>query len=146
MRDITHNIDPQVCLLSQVVSTTPDPDGADLQECNSVDLELNMGDSGDTLSGSVYITLILQDSADDSTWAAVTEPKYAVPLSGTTLNTSTGAFALIDAPAEDSRIFRIGYIGPKRYARILPALTGTHTNGVPISITGVRGDLDMNVI
>lgn len=92
-----------------------------------------IGNSLDTLSGSVYMTLSVQDSTDGSTgWADLASTKYRI---------DEGAL-VIDDPAEDTVQVAITVLpgaGVKRYVRPLITFTGTHTNGTPISATVVKG-------
>tara|TARA_R110000823_G_scaffold236856_1_gene362476 strand:+ start:676 stop:1101 length:426 start_codon:yes stop_codon:yes gene_type:complete len=97
-------------------------------------LIVNMGNSGDTLSASVYWELEVEDSPDNSTWTDVSD--YLI--TGAVTGSNTGTFAKVDAAAEDSRIFTTAYLGRQRYVRIVVNKTGTHTNGTPISSTFVR--------
>tara|TARA_R110000824_G_scaffold97450_2_gene232934 strand:- start:1464 stop:1925 length:462 start_codon:yes stop_codon:yes gene_type:complete len=93
-------------------------------------LILTMGESGDTLSGSVYWSLSIQDSSDDSSWSNVTS---SARVSFAAVD-SSGIYATIDAAAEDDAAFPIGYTGPERYVRIVATKTGTHSNGTPIGV------------
>lgn len=115
----------------------------DLQDALGVYFVVDVGVSGDTLSGSVYWELELEAAADDGTgspdtWAAVTSADDVYFGNGTSSIDSGGVFALIDAPAEDDAIFSIGYVGlsgEKRFVRAVITATGTHSNGTPIGIT-----------
>jgi hypothetical protein len=95
---------------------------------------VDLGNSGDTLSGSVKIELEVEHSDDDSTWADCANADILDPVTGTNL----GTFAVVDAPTEDSAIFRTEYVGGKRYVRLVLNVTGTHTNGTPISVMYAR--------
>lgn len=95
---------------------------------------VDLGNSGDTLSGSVKIELEVQHSDDDSTWVACAD----TDITGAVAGTNTGTYAVIDAPAEDSAIFTTEYIGGKAYTRTVLNVTGTHTNGTPISVQYIR--------
>ena len=122
---ITQLVDP--------VTVTSDTDSAsiDLKGYASAGIIFNVGESGDTLSGSVYWSLELEESDDDSTWTDV-----AAADMGTSV--SAGTVAVIDAAAEDDSVHFTSYKGNKRYIRGVLNATGTHTNGTPISVTGVR--------
>jgi hypothetical protein len=93
----------------------------------------NIGNSLDTLSGSVYVTLSVQDSDNGSTgWADLASTKYRI---------DEGSL-LIDDPAEDSiqtAVTVLAGAGVKRYIRPLITFTGTHTNGFPIGATVIKG-------
>jgi len=125
---------PITAILSQVL--TADANGAtcDLLGFGGVAISFNVGNSADTLSGSVEINLEVQHSDDDSTWSACADTDIIDSVTGA----NTGTLAHIDAPAEDSNVFTTQYIGGKRYVRGVVNLVGTHTNGTPISCTYIR--------
>ena len=103
--------------------------GADLKGYEGALVVFEIGISADTLSGSVLLTLKVQESDDDSAYTDVA----AADLIG-------GANAIvIDDAAEDAVIHVRGYNGAKRYLRAFVDFTGTHTNGTPISAVVVRG-------
>jgi hypothetical protein len=93
-----------------------------------------VGESGDTLSGSVYIELEMQESDDDSTYTAVPNAEITNSVTGT----NVGTFALIDAAAEDDAVFQSKYLGNKQYVKVNVNVTGTHTNGTPIGVIAVQ--------
>ena len=144
MRELHSNI-KAVTMIAPIVGNndtegTPAA-GADLKGFNSCELIAMCGVSGDTLSGSVKVDIILEESDDDSTWTAVTDANDVVFASDGTVAApdSNGLIATIDDAAEDPDTFRIGYIGNKRYARLRFDFTGTHTNGMPISSMAILG-------
>jgi len=100
-------------------------------------ITVNCGESGDTLSGTVKWDYILQDSADNSTFAAVTDTNS---VSFGTVD-SSGIFATVDAASEDDAAYTIGYIGAKRYVRVSIARTGTHSNGTPHGAIGITSPI-----
>ena len=105
--------------------------GVDLAGFNGALMLAHVGQSGDTLSGSVYITVKFQE-CDTDTPGSYTDIADA-DLSG-------GANGVvIDAAAEDEVIVQRGYVGSKRWVRVLLAFTGTHTNGTPISAAVLKG-------
>lgn len=135
-RDLGHKLSPVKSILSIVGNDTTDGTGTavDLRGYEGAQVIFNIGNSGDTLSGSVYMTLTVQDSADGSTgWANLAASKFRVDSGNTT----------IDDASEDSQITCItvlpGTTGVARYIRPLVTFTGTHTNGTPISAVVVRG-------
>lgn len=103
----------------------------------SVMLVVNTGESGDTLSSTVKWDYILEDSADNATFAAVTDTDFVTY--GTV--DSSGIFATVDAAAEDDAAYKIGYVGPKRYVRVSISRTGTHTNGTPHGAIGITSPI-----
>ena len=120
------------------------------QLCSEIDMKgyhdlavvVNMGNSADTLSGSVYIYLELQDSADGITYAACADADISNPITGAV----TGTFALIDAPSEDTTLFKTSYKGTKRYLKVNVNFVGTHTTGTPVSVTAIKGSADFKPV
>ena len=132
MSDIINRTEDNVELLPVVMTATKTGTGIDKQGFDGTCHIIAIGDSGDTLSGSVYFTLKLEDSDDDSTYAAA----VTADVIGQTL--TAGVFDTIDAPAEDSKNVLIQYVGKARYSRVVVTITGTHTNGTPIGIVALN--------
>lgn len=129
MRDLYHNV-----LVSQhlnpVVSTTVKTSTAiDLQGYNAANIVFAVGQAADTLSGSVYWTLKLQHSDDDSTYT---------DLAITDLN-SLSLAVVVNSVATDKTAYSFGYQGAKRYLKAVATPTGTHTLGTPIGVVALRG-------
>ena len=112
-------------------------------DAESVTLCVDVGVSGDTLSGSVYFQLKLEAAADDGTgspdtYAAVTDADDVYSTADTPLTVdANGVFATINDPAEDDTQYIIEYngkgSGKKAWVRVVIDKTGTHTNGTPMS-------------
>ncbi len=137
MRDLFNNLKIDDLTLAQVITADEASTAADLQGFEAALLMAIIGNSGDTLSGSVYISLEIQhgDVADGSDAAACVQ----ADVIGVTL-AAAGQFALIDAPAEDSQTFKVGYVGTKRYVRVNINVTGTHTVGFPAAVIIAKGN------
>ena len=129
MRDLYHNIAVTQPLNPVTSSTTKTSSAIDMQGFDSLMVLFNVGQSGDTLSGSVYWTLKLQHSDDDSSYSDVT---------ATQLN-SPNATVVINSSALDRAAIPFGYAGGKRYVKAVATPTGTHTNGTPLGMTALRG-------
>jgi hypothetical protein len=132
-KDLHNNIKVQQDLDPVTLTASVNTTGLDNRGFGSVEHIVNVGESGDTLSGTVYWTFTLEDSADNSTFATAAD----ADILGTS---STGVIGTIDAAAEDDTHIRVGYIGDKRYTRVAIAATGTHTNGTPMAASGVLGN------
>ena len=105
--------------------------GVDLAGFNGALLLAHVGQSGDTLSGSVYITVKFQECDTDT-------PGSYTDIADDDLHGGANGVVIDDA-AEDEVIVQRGYVGSKRWVRALLAFTGTHTNGTPISAAVVKG-------
>ena len=136
MRDLANNTNTVVVVAPAVITGDTNGTGVDLQGFKSCVLSVSTGVEGDTLSSSVKFEFYLEESDDNSSFSAVTSSKS---VTGKAVD-SNGVFLLLDANSETPQISTIGYIGAKRYVRVRIDATGTHSNGTPMSITGVQGD------
>ena len=139
MKDLSNNINPAVSIINAVKTAAGNGTGVDLQGYESATVLVDVGAEGDTLSSSVYFEISLEHSDDDSTY---TDCVQAEIIDGTI--SAGGIWLKLDGTANgnpDSAggIFRVGYIGGKRYVRVVLAKTGTHSNGTPIGAMIVRG-------
>ena len=132
-KDLANNLAMTQVLDPATLTATTNTSGLDTANTNGAMFNVLVGESGDTLSSSVKWDLILQDSDDNSTFSAVTDNKFVTFADVD----SSGIYATIDAAAEDDASYPIGYVGPKRYARIACTKTGTHSNGTPIGVVGI---------
>lgn len=129
MRDLHHNVLATQHLNPVVSTTTKTSTAIDLQGYNSAIVLFSIGLSGDTLSGSVYWTLKLQHSDDNSTYT---------DLAAGDLN-SPSLTSVVNSAALDETVYNFGYQGAKRYLKAIATPTGTHTNGTPIGVIALRG-------
>lgn len=129
MRDLLHNIKIQQALDPVVATTTKTSAAIDLLGYDSAAVIVSVGNSGDTLSGSVYWTLKLQESDDNSSYSDVAVGNLH----------NSAATVVIDAPSEDTLPVSFGYKGSKRYLKAIATATGTHTNGTPMAMIAVLG-------
>ncbi|GAA6157479.1 hypothetical protein NBRC116588_29520 [Pyruvatibacter sp. HU-CL02332] len=134
MRDLHNQVAVRHTLVPAVVSADTTSTTVDRRGFESVEHAVIAGQSGDTLSGSLKIDIRLEHSHDASVWEAVTTPDVI----GADVD-AAGFFATIDDAAEDEAVYRIGYIGGRRYSRVVADFTGTHTNGTPMAALALLG-------
>lgn len=139
MKDLSNSISPAVSLPAAVRSAAANGTGVDLQGYESATVLVDVGAEGDTLSSSVHFEISLEESDDNSTFTDVAQ---AGITDGTI--SSGGIFLKLDGttggdPDTTGGIFRVGYVGGKRYIRVVIAKTGTHSNGTPIGAMVIRG-------
>lgn len=143
-REIFNTTKLENCIKSQVITTSTNGTSVNMADADSVTFAFNIGASGDTLSGSLYLTLKLQDSADNSTFADVTDSdSLLIAIAGTK---QSGSTVVIDSSSEDEKVIEIAYKIPanKQYIRPVIALTGSHSNGTPASVTAIKGNLKLS--
>ena len=124
--ELVKSIDPAV------VTADTNGTGVDLAGFEAAEIVFSIGESADTLSGSVYLELEVEDSPDNSVW---TNCGAADLLDAE----AAGLAATIDAAAEDDVVVKVGYVGGQRYVRPVINVTGTHTNGTPLAACVIKG-------
>ena len=139
MRDLSNNIVPVVSLAAAVRTADANGTGVDLQGYESATVLVDVGAEGDTLSSSVHFEVSLEHSDDNSTFSDVAQADI---VDGTIA--SGGIFLKLDGttggnPDTAGGVFRVGYVGGKRYVRVVLAKTGTHSNGTPLGAMVVKG-------
>jgi len=134
MRDLLSNLKSDQVVDPVVITADANGASVDMKGYNSVAFYALIGESGDTLSGSVYIELEVEESTDNSTFTDAPD----ADVRGSVAGTNVGTFGKIDDAAEDDAVYSCQYIGGQRYVRPVINVTGTHTNGTPIGILAVR--------
>lgn len=135
MNDLKNNIKLETSLAPVVRTADVNGTGIDLQGFSSSALIVNVGENGDTFSGTVKTNLIIQDSDDNSAFTAVTSN---TAVTGGTVD-SSGIFQVIDANAETAKTYGIGYVGGKQFIRVVIDIVGTHTNGTIYGAVVLKG-------
>ena len=133
MQDLTHNIVVDNSIINAVKTAAANGTGVDLKGFEEATAIVSVGAEGDTLSGSVYFEISLEHSDDDSTY---TDCVQADVINGTIA--AGGIWLKLDGttggdPGTAGDQWQIGYVGGKRYLRLVLAKNGTHSNGTPIS-------------
>ena len=133
MQDLTHNIVVGNSIINAVKTAAANGTGIDLKGFEEATALVSVGAEGDTLSSSVYFEISLEHSDDDSTYTDVTQSEI---VNGTIA--AGGIWLKLDGttggdPDTAGGQWQLGYVGGKRYVRLVLAKTGTHSNGTPIS-------------
>lgn len=133
-RDLYSNTRFMTSILPQTLTGDANGTGVDTANFESAMCVVHVGNSADTLSGSVFMALELEESTDDSTYTDV-----AVADMLGEAGTTASQWNLINAPTEDSAVFQVGYMGDSRYIRPVYNITGTHSSGTPAGALIVLG-------
>ena len=133
MQDLTNNIVVENSIINAVKTAAANGTGIDLKGFEEATAIVSVGAEGDTLSSSVYFEISLEHSDDDSTY---TDCVQADIINGTIA--AGGIWLKLDGttdgdPGTAGGQWQLGYVGGKRYVRLVLAKTGTHSNGTPIS-------------
>jgi hypothetical protein len=134
MRDLYNNIGLDVVIANATYDADTTPAAVDLAGFNSAVIELAIGAGGITFSGTNKIEFVLTHSDDNSTYANVTADDVQGPAS-----VSSGIVKSLVAAHATADVTKIGYIGGKRYIKLLADFSGTHGTGTPIGVTVIKG-------
>ena len=144
MKDLSNSISTALSHKVAVTTAASNGTGVDLQGYESATIVVTIGAEGDTLSGSVFFEIGLEESDDNSTFTDVAQ---AGIVDGTIA--ADGVFLKIDGtgdagtggnPDTTGAKYRVGYVGGKRYIRTTIAKTGTHSTGTPLGTTVIKGN------
>jgi hypothetical protein len=121
-------------LESQVISGSSDVNGADVDVTGgeSVSFVFNVGQTGDTLSGSLNFDVKLQHRVSGGTYSDVG--------SSNLIGGSATDFLTIDDNSEDEALYAVGYSGNLDEVRCVVQLDGTHSSGTEWGAVAVIGD------
>ena len=119
------------------IAKTADTDctGVDSNGFSSVTHIVNVGAPGITFSASNKVEIELEHSDDNSTFTDVTSNTDVV---GGTVGTN-GLWQTIDADGDCNAVYAIGYVGGKRYSRVVLNFSGTHGSGTVFGVVGMKG-------
>ena len=112
----------------------------DITNYDSATFAVEVGQTGDTFSGTNRVEASLQESDDNTNWTPVSDNNVTNPVAGQ----NTGTFMVLTAnsqagSASAAVIYKAGYIGSKRYARVALTNYGTTATGTPMSVIAVGG-------
>ena len=136
MFDLKNNIELVECLNAIEKAADTDATAIDTQGFNSSMAIVNVGAPGITFSGTNKVDIKLEDSADNSTFAAVTNNNF---VTGGTVD-SSGIWQTIDADGDCNAVYGIGYVGPQRYYRVVLDFSGTHGTGTVFGVVGAQSN------
>ena len=136
MFDLKNNIELVESLNAIVKDADTNATGIDTKGFNSSMAIVNVGAPGITFSGTHKVDIILEDSSDNSTFAAVTNNTY---VTGGTVD-SNGIWQTIDADGDCNAVYGLGYVGPERYYRVVLDFSGTHGTGTVFGVVGAQSN------
>lgn len=135
MRDLVSRLKNVLALAAASYSADNTPVAVDRAGYNSAMLVLNIGAGGITFDATNKVEFKLTHSDDGTTYTAVADGD--VP--GVTIGTGGIIKSLVAAHAA-AATYKFGYIGGKRYLKLLADFSGTHGTATPLSATWELGD------
>lgn len=134
MRDSYNNVGVVEAIAPAILSADNTPAAIDLDGFNAALLVLSIGVGGITFTSANKIEFVLTHSDDNSAYTKVT----AADLLGVG-TVENGVIKALTVAKSASSVDRIGYIGGKRYLKLLADFSGTHGTGTGISAVVVKG-------
>jgi len=132
MKDLYNNIEAVSVLNPIAISETAVHTDIDLAGFNSCVILIDTGaDAGTGLSASHKLVFTMDHSDDGTTYTAVTTADML------DLTVSSGVVLTIDSTDKDNTLYKLGYIGGKRYLQLTYTETGVVS--MPMSIIVVKG-------
>jgi hypothetical protein len=135
MRDLVNSIAASVLIPAATYDADNTPAKVDLLGFESAVIAIHVGVGGITFSGTNKVEFKLTHSDDDSTYTAVTDADVQGVDS---VDTGGIVMSLIAAHAA-ADITKIGYVGGRRYLKLLADFSGTHGTGTPIAAEVIKG-------
>jgi len=124
-RSLTDRIEVRRHLNGTFSATQTPADGVDTKGLRNAEVMIDIGavpNIANVPQPSWSFALQHSDSVN-ANFEAVSEGDVALP-DGATLS-GGGVFAIVDAAAKDDAIFRVGYVGIRRYVRVVATATNT---------------------
>ncbi|MDJ0631096.1 MAG: hypothetical protein QNJ44_22755 [Rhodobacter sp.] len=133
MKDF-HSAMTRVAAIGAVVLAADNtPAAIDLQGTIGAEILLDIGIGGITFNGTNKIEFKVTHSDDDSTYTDVAD----ADILGVTV-ASDGIIKALTAAHAAAAVYRFGYVGGKRYIKILADFSGTHGTGTPIAVSVLK--------
>jgi len=110
------------------------PAAVDLLGFEAAEIALAIGVGGITFSGTNKIEFVLTHSDDNSSYANVAD----ADMKGVT-GIANGIVKALTAAHAAAEVIKLGYVGGKRYLKLLADFSGTHGTGTPLAATVVKG-------
>ncbi|TCK27985.1 hypothetical protein EV667_1981 [Ancylobacter aquaticus] len=136
MRDIVHNIAVVEAIPPAAYTADNTPAAVDIKGFDSAMLAIHVGIGGITFSGTNKIEFKLTHSDDDSTYSAVTIDE----VQGIASVGAGGIVSSLIAAHAAPTMTRVGYVGNKRFLKLLADFSGTHGTATPLSATVIKGN------
>ena len=136
MKDLYNKVEAVSVLDPIAITATAVHTDIDLQGFNSACLLIQTGlDAGTGLAAEHKFVFTMDHSDDGDSYAAVTTADML------DLTVASGVVLTIDAATEDNTLYKLGYVGGKRYLQLTYTITGTVN--MPIGIIVLKGNPEL---
>lgn len=134
MKDMHSDVQVAQLLPAAAYDADNTPAALDLKGFNACEIVLAIGAGGITFSGTNKVEFKLTHSDDNVTYADVAD----ADILGKT-GISSGIIKSLVAAHASAAAYRFGYIGGKRYLKLLADFGGTHGTATPLAALALLG-------
>lgn len=142
MRDLYNNVKSVVSIAPAVYDDDNTPVSIDRQGAESLAIVLMIGIGGITFTDDNKVEFKLTHSVNNTDWDAVT----LADVQGVTAVGTGGIVQSLIAAHAAATHTKIGYVGGRRYVRLLADFGGTHATGTPLAAVAVLGDVALGPV
>ena len=135
MKDIHSDMTVVAAIGAAVLAADNTATAIDLRGYNAAQILLAIGVGGITFDATNKIEFKLTHSNDDVTYDAV-ELKDVLGISSVGTG---GIIKALTAAHAAAAFYRFGYVGGRRYIKLLADFSGTHGTGTPIAAAVIKG-------
>jgi len=135
MRDLASRLALAVLIPSATYSADNTPAAVDLSGFEGAVIALGIGVGGISFTGTNKIEFVLTHSDDGTTYTNVTD----ADLRGVS-GVSNGIIKSLTAAKAAADVTKIGYVGGKKWLKLLADFSGTHGTGTPIDAILIKGN------
>lgn len=134
MKDAHSGSSVAVAIAAAALDADNTPPAVDLDGFLSAEILLSIGVGGITFSGSNKIEFKLTHSDDNASYTAV----EAKDVLGVAEVGAGGIIKALTAAHAAAAAYRFGYVGGKRFLKLLADFSGTHGSPTPIAATVLK--------
>ncbi len=135
MRDLISNIGLAFAIPPATYNADNTPPAVDLLGFSSAVIAIQVGVGGITFDGANKVQIKLTHSDDNTTYDAVTQDD----VQGVAVESGGIVRSLVAEHAAATAV-KVGYVGNRRYIKLLADFSGTHGAGTPISALVIKGN------
>lgn len=135
MKDLHSNVAALTMIGAAALDADNTPPAIDMQGYDAAEVLLAIGVGGISFNGTNKIEFKLTHSDDDVSYEAVT----LGDMLGLDTVGDDGIVKALKAAHPEAATYRFGYVGGRRFLKLLADFSGTHGSGTPIAAIALLG-------
>lgn len=140
-RDLHNHIEPAVAIAAAALDADTTPSAIDLQGFESAEIIFSIGAGGITFTSNNKVEFVLTHSDNNSSYDNVTADDVLGLAGGPGALTAVtnGIVGALTAAHATAAVYKLGYVGGRRYLKLKADFSGTHASPTPMSSTVIKG-------